>query len=89
MLCGGDQIPVLCVKPSGWTVLQSRSVEEAARQLLGVPAWDLSPNHVFQPGAGMTYPLRTDFQVGGWSFGSSEALSSSLVGSYRNSGAFG
>lgn len=59
----------------------SWSVEEAALQLLGVPAWDLSTNHVFQPRAGMTYPLRTDFQVGGWSFGSSEALSSPVVGS--------
>lgn len=63
-------------------MLQSWSVEEAALQLLGVPAWDLCTNHVFQPRAGMTYPLRTDFQVGGWSFGSSEALSSSVVGSY-------
>lgn len=59
----------------------AKSVEEAALQLLRVPAWDLSTNHVFQPRAGMTYPLRTDFQVGGWSFGSSEALSSSVVGS--------
>lgn len=58
-------------------------------QLLGVPAWDLSTSHVFQPRAGMTYPLRTDFQVGGWSFGSSKALSSSVVGSCCNSGAFG
>lgn len=59
----------------------SWSVEEAALQLLEVPTWDLSANHVFQPRAGMTYPLKTDFQVGGWSFGSSEALSSSVVGS--------
>lgn len=50
-------------QPCCWQTV--RSIDEAAFSAVGSVNISLSINHVFESEGGMTYPLKTDFQVGG------------------------